>query len=82
MHVHAHDIEGGISIAATNVVYDTAEHIVIRLAASDIAGKRFQILESAQWKDIQPQIGIEQDVATLTFHCQVQTLKTAFITIR
>ncbi len=82
LHVHAHNIEGGISVAATNVVYDTAEQVVIKLPAADIAGKKFQTLEAAQWVDIQPEIEVSDNVATLTFDLQVPTLKTAFITIR
>ena len=81
LHVHAHNIEGGISIAATNVIYDTTENIVIQLPSAEIAGRKFQTLERAQWVDIQPDVKIEGGVATLIFDLQVETLKTAFITI-
>ena len=105
-HVHAHNIDGGISIAATNVIYDTSENVILKLPAADIDGKRFQCLDlrysesafgiqkeakrqtcsakagNAQWFDVQPEIEIEDGVATLTFDLQVPTLKTAFITIR
>ncbi|MDF7823689.1 hypothetical protein P4B35_06655 [Pontiellaceae bacterium B12227] len=81
-HVHAHNMEGGISIAATNVIYDTSENVVIQLPAAEIDGKSFQTLENAQWVDIQPEITHEEGVATLTFDLQVETLKSAFITIR
>jgi hypothetical protein len=81
-HVHAHDIEGGISIGATNVIYDTSENVILQLPADDVAGKKFQTLEKAQWVDIQPEVVLGNRIATLTFDLQVQTLETAFITIR
>jgi len=81
-HVHAHTIAGGISIAATNVVYDTSENVVVQLPATDIEGKQFHVLEEAKWIDIQPEVETENAIATLTFDLQVETLKTAFITIR
>lgn len=81
-HVHAHDIEGGISIAATNVVYDTAEHVVIQLPAADINGKSFHMLQDAQWNEIRPDIKTENGTATLRFSVQVQTLQSAFIVVR
>lgn len=80
-HVHAHNIEGGISIAATNVVYDTAEQVVIQLLAADIEGKRFQILKEAEWKDILPTISINNEVANIVFNEKVPTLTTAFIKV-
>jgi hypothetical protein len=81
-HVHAHNVDGGISVAATNVIYDTAEQVVIQLPASDIKGRRFQTLKQAQWIDIQPTIKLDNNVATLVFAIQVPTLETAFILIR
>jgi len=81
-HVHAHNINGGISIAATNVIYDTAENVVIQLPVADVEGKSFQVLDNAQWINIQPKVEIASAVATLTFDLQVQTLESAFITIR
>lgn len=81
-HVHAHNIGGGISVAATNVIYDTSENVTIKLPAADIEGKSFQTLETDKWVDAQPEIQIDGDIATLTFDLQVPTLKTAFITIR
>lgn len=81
-HVHAHDIEGGISIAATNVVYDTAEHLIIQLMESEITGKSFEILQDDQWTSIQPEIETENGIATLRFNVQIPTLHSAFIVIR
>ena len=120
-HVHAHNLKDrGISIACTNVIYDTAKNVVIKLPAADIDGKRFQALdlscsesafcnqkeakrqtdcvraqrvasqgqsvfqasEKLEWVDVQPEIQIEDGIATLSFDLQVPTLKTAFITIR
>jgi len=42
----------------------------------------FQCLEKPGWIDIQPNIHIDGNVATLTFDLQVPTLKTAFILVR
>ena len=81
MHVHAHNTKNGISIAATNVIYDTTRNVVIQLPASEVEGKTFQYLEQTQWVGIFPEIAIEGDVAALTFDLQVPTLETAFITI-
>ncbi|QHI69124.1 hypothetical protein [Tichowtungia aerotolerans] len=81
-HVHAHDIKDGISVACTNVIYDTSKNVVIKLPAAEIDGKSFQTLEKATWVDVQPQVEIEDDIATLTFDIQVPTLKSAFIVIR
>jgi hypothetical protein len=81
-HVHAHNTADGISIAVTNVVYDTAENVVIQLPAADIEGRKFQTLENAQWVDIQPKVDTADRVATLTFDLQVKTLETAIITLR
>ncbi|VGO14068.1 hypothetical protein PDESU_02625 [Pontiella desulfatans] len=81
-HVHAHNIEGGISIACTNVIYDTSENVILQLPANEIDGKSFQCLENAKWVDAQPDVEIENGVATLSFDLQVPTLKTAFITAR
>ncbi|MCK4564486.1 MAG: hypothetical protein KAU94_07420 [Verrucomicrobia bacterium] len=81
MHVHAHNIERGISIAATNVVYDTAEQVVIQLPAEDIKGANFQTFKNAQWVDIQPEVLIDDDVATVTFDLQIPPLETAFIIV-
>jgi len=81
MHVHAHNTKNGISIAATNVIYDTTRNVVIQLSASEVEGKTFQYLEQTQWVGIFPEIAIEGDVAALTFDLQVPTLETAFITI-
>jgi len=69
-------------VAATNVIYDTAEQVVIQLPASDIKDRRFQTLKQAQWIDIQPKIKLDNHVATLVFGIQVPTLETAFILIR
>jgi hypothetical protein len=82
MHVHAHDIEDGISIAATNVVYDTTEQVAIQLPATEVEEKSFQILENSQWRNIQPEIEIDKNVATLTFDLQIKTLESAFIVVR
>lgn len=80
-HVHSHNIDGGISVAATNILYDTSENVVLKLPATDLDGRKFQTLEDAKWIDIQPEVQTENGVATLTFDLQVETLKTAFITI-
>ncbi len=80
-HVHAHDIEGGISVAATNILYDPSENVVLKLPAAEIEGKSFQTLEDAKWIDIQPEISTEDGIATLAFDLQIQTLETALITI-
>jgi len=119
-HVHAHNIADGISVAATNVIYDTSENVVIKLPAAEVEGKSFQTLdlrysesafcnqkeakrqtdcvraqrfaaqeqhdfqglEKVEWINIQPDVQIDGNVATLTFDLQVPTLKTAFILIR
>jgi hypothetical protein len=81
-HVHAHNIDGGISIAATNVVYDTSKNVVIKLPASEIKGRTFQTLEDAKWVNIQPGVETKDGVATLVFDLQIETLETAFITAR
>ncbi|VGO22905.1 hypothetical protein [Pontiella sulfatireligans] len=81
-HVHAHDLEGGISIACTNVIYDTSENVSLQVNAHEIEGKKFQTLENAAWVNIDPQIEIEGHVATLSFDLQVRTLETALIVMR
>jgi len=81
-HVHAHNIAGGISVAATNVIYDTAEQVVIQLPAKEIEGRHFQTLTHAKWVDVQPEMKLDSGVATLTFDIQVPTLESAFILIR
>jgi hypothetical protein len=82
LHVHAHAIKDGLSIAATNVIYDTAERLVIMLPSADIAGKTFQVLDNASWVAIQPEVSITENVATLIFDLQIPTLETAYITMR
>ena len=81
-HVHAHNTERGISVAVTNVIYDTAEQVVLQLPAAEIQGRAFQTLQGAQWIDIQPRIQRADGVATLVFDIQVPTLESAFILIR
>lgn len=81
-HVHAHNIEDGISVACTNVIYDTSENVIIQLPAADVEGKSYQVLKDAQWIDVQPEVQVDGGIATLTFDLQVPTLKTAFITVR
>ncbi|MDQ8196262.1 hypothetical protein QEH59_17640 [Coraliomargarita sp. SDUM461004] len=82
LQVHAHNLQDGISIAATNVIYDTVKRLVIKLPSSDIAGKTFQVLKKANWETIHPEISHSEDVATLQFDLEIPTLQTAFITIR
>lgn len=83
MHVHSHDIEGGIFVAATNVVYDKTETFTIKLAAADVAGKTIQMLnDDAVWETTEPVVSTEGDVASLTFDRALEPLQAAFITIR
>jgi hypothetical protein len=82
LHIHAHTIKGGLSIAATNVIYDTAERLVIKLPSADITGKTFQVLDNASWVAIQPKVSVTEGVATLVFDLQIPTLETAYITMR
>jgi hypothetical protein len=81
-HVHAHTIDNGISVVATNVIYDSADQVIVQLPASDVEGRAFQILEETNWVDIHPKIRIEEDVATLVFDVEVPTLESAFLVIR
>ena len=81
-HVHAHNMPGGIFIAATNVIYDTAKQLTLLMPEAEIAGKQFQCLENAAWKPVSPSVRTENGVATLTFDLEIPALESAFISAK
>lgn len=83
MHVHAHNIADGISVAATNVIYDTTEKFSIKLPKKDVKGKVIRMLGAqAKWKTIQPKVTVSGDIAEIHLELPLKPLQSVFLTIR
>ena len=84
MHVHSHDLKDGVFVAATNVVYDTTEVVNIGLTTSEVEGKTFSVLDlaTAEWQEAQPEVSVENGMASLKFEVALQPLESLFLVIR
>jgi hypothetical protein len=83
LHVHAHNMEHGISIAATNVIYDPAESFSIKLPKKEVEGKTIRVLNAeAQWEVITPNVTFQGGVAEIQLKLALQPLQSAFITLQ
>jgi len=83
LHVHSHDIEGGVSIAATNVIYDATDQFDLLLPTEAVAGKVIRALgEDATWKVIHPSVQIEGDLARIQMNWCLRPLQSLFLTLR
>lgn len=83
MHVHAHDLDDGIFIAATNVIYDRTSSFSILIAGKSIEGRCVQILDSNQeWQDISVAAQLEDGIARLSIQHELDPLESAYFLIR
>lgn len=83
LHVHAHDIEDGVSVAATNVSYDASEHFNLFLPAEAVEGKVIRALdENAKWKVLEPEVRIADGVARIPIDWPLQPLQSLVLTLR
>lgn len=82
MHVHSHDLDDGVFIAATNVIYDKTSCFSIRIAKSALVGRSVQVLNSQQeWEPVSPPIQVEEGIACLSFQHELDPLQSAYILI-
>lgn len=83
LHVHSHDIEGGISIAATNVIYDETDRFDLLLSTKAVEGMVIRALgEDATWNVIDPVVQIEGSTARIRMHWHLDPLQSLFLTLR
>ena len=83
LHVHAHAIEDGLFVAATNIIYDVTDTFTIMLPAQQVQGRIYhRLTEGAEWEEETPLVTVENDVAFLKFTQALKPLQTAFITMR
>ena len=82
-HVHAHDLDEGIFIAATNVIYDTAERFSLLVADASVEGRTvYQLGPEHQWKAIHPAVSSDAGVTRLDVATSVPPLESAFFLIK
>lgn len=82
VHVHSHDIEGGVSVAVTNVIYDPTEQFFLWLQSDAVEGKVIRVLnEKAEWAVIEPSIKIIQDAACIEINRVLRPLQRLVLTI-
>ncbi len=83
MHVHSHDLDNGVSIAATNVIYDETDSFDLLLNAETVEGRVFRALgDDASWGVIDPDLRIEGDLARIRMKWRLRPLQSLFLTLR
>jgi hypothetical protein len=83
LNVHSHDIDGGVFVAVTNIIYDTTDGFSVQLDKSVLEGRDVQILDGDnQWTKASVNVTNEGSIATLQFSSKLKPLESAFITIK
>jgi len=83
LHLHSHNIEDGVSIAATNIIYDETDRFDLLLPAEAVDGKVIRVLDKdANWNVINPTVQIEGALARICMHWRLRPLQSLFLTLR
>lgn len=82
LHVHAHDIEGGISVAVTNVIYDPTAEFELWFPVEAVEGKVVRVLnEVAEWLVIEPIIDVAGYLARIKIDWRLAPLESLVVTL-
>jgi hypothetical protein len=83
LHVHSHDLEDGIFVAVTNVIYDPVQRFDLIVDASVLEGRNFEYLDAhGTWHGLSPHVECNGNVATVSLDLKLKPLESAFITLR
>lgn len=82
LHVHSHDIEDGLFVSVSNVIYDPVERFKLHMDESVPQGRKFGILNpDGSWRALKPEIACNEGVATVFFEVRLGPLESAFLTL-
>lgn len=82
LQVHAHDLDNGLFVAVSNVIYDPVDGFDLRMHESALRGRQFRVLESdGSWRPFSPEVDCRQGVATVSIKLHLHPLQSAFLTL-